>query len=148
MDPDGYNEPSQSEAALTLGLTAKADLVVTEADTALALSSGDVCVLATPRLIALCEQASFKAVRDLLAAGQTCVATRVQFDHLAPVALGRVVTAEANLVRIEGKRLTFTISATIKDIDTDSSSLVGAGRLTRVIINEEAFLSKANKFRI
>jgi len=117
------------------------DLVVAPDDTALVLRSGDVAVLATPRLLALCEEASCEALRDRLGDGCTTVATRIQFDHLAPVAIGATVSAEATLERIEGRRLIFTISATLRS--DDHSGLVGAGRLTRVVVDKAAFLAKA-----
>lgn len=129
------------EHGLTPGLSARVDLAVGEADTALAFGSGTVPVLATPRLVALCEQASCHAVAGHLGAGRTTVATRVQFDHLAPVAIGATVTAEATLERVEGRRLVFTLSAMLRSDARDG--LVGAGRLTRVVVDEAKFLAKA-----
>ena len=123
------------------GLSCRIDLAVTDADTALAFGSGHVPVLATPRLVALCEQASCMVVAPRLAPGRTTVATRVQFDHLAPVAVGATVTAEATLERVEGRRLIFTLSAMLRSDARDG--LVGAGRLTRVVVDEAAFLAKA-----
>lgn len=119
------------------GLNARVELAVGEADTALAMGTGEVPVLATPRVIALCEEASCRALDGALAPGRTTVAGRVQFDHLAPISVGSAVTAEAVLERVEGRRLIFTVSA------TDASGLVGAGRLTRVVVDVEAFLAKA-----
>jgi len=101
------------------------------------MRSGDVGVLATPRLIALCEEATCLAVTGALPEGRTSVGVRVQVDHLAPVCVGSKVTAEAVLERIEGRRLVFTVSA------TDSAGLVGAGRVTRVVVETELFLAKA-----
>ena len=114
-----------------------ASLVVGDQDTAVALGSGDVEVLATPRLISLCEEATMKAVAGALGAGQTSVGVRVNFDHLAPVRVGSQVTAEAILEKVEGRRLIFTVTA------TDAAGLVGAGRVTRVVVDIEGFLAKA-----
>ena len=69
------------------------------------------------------------------------MATRVQFDHLAPVGIGNVVLAEATLVKVEGRRLTFTVSAA--RLERDGGGLVGAGRVTRVVVDEATFLAKA-----
>jgi fluoroacetyl-CoA thioesterase len=110
-------------------------------DTAQFFRSGDVPVLATPRLIALCEEASCRATDGHLTSAQTSVATRIQVDHLAPVGLGRVVLAEATLVKVEGRRLTFTVSAA--RLEGDGGGLVGAGRVTRVLVDEATFLAKA-----
>lgn len=117
------------------GLSARIDLKVTDADTAEAFHTGTVPVLATPRLIALCEEASCLAIEGHLPTSGTSVAKRLQFDHLVPVAVGNTVWAEATLDRIEGRRLVFTLSV------SESAGLVAAGKLIRVIVDREAFLS-------
>ncbi len=122
-------------------MTASVCLTVAESDTALSLHSGDVPVLATPRLMALCEEASCRVLDGRLDPGRTSVASRVQFDHLVPVPVGATVTAEATLERVEGRRLVFTISVAL-DAD-DRAALVAAGRLTRVVVDRPAFLAKA-----
>jgi predicted thioesterase len=124
--------------SIEIGLTGRATLGVTQADTAATLRSGDVPVLATPRLVGLCEEACVQATRDELAPGLTTVGMRVQFDHLAPTGVGREVTAEATLEKVEGRRLTFTVAA------NDAGGLVGAGKLTRVVVEVEPFLKKAH----
>ena len=111
--------------------------MVGDADTAVALRSGEVLVLGTPRLIALAEEAAMVAVADQLAAGQTTVGMRVQIDHLAPTNVGSSVAAEATLEKVEGRRLTFTVSV------SDHCGLVAAGKVTRVIVETERFLEKA-----
>ncbi|MGH9065669.1 MAG: thioesterase family protein [Acidimicrobiales bacterium] len=121
---------------IPIGLAGRAVLVVTEADTATAMGSGDVPVLGTPRLIALCEEASCRALDDELEPGTTSVGWRVQFDHLAPTAVGGQVVVDAVLERVEGRRLTFALSA------SDASGLVGAGKVTRVLVDVESFLRR------
>ena len=123
------------------GLSAQLELTVAESDTAEYFRSGDVPVLATPRLISLCEEATCRATDGHLSEAQSSIATRVQFDHLAPVAVGGVVLAEATLVKVEGRRLTFTVSAA--RLEGDGGGLVGAGRVTRVVLDRAAFLAKA-----
>jgi predicted thioesterase len=122
---------------LSPGLHGSAKLIVSNADTAIALKSGEVAVLGTPRLIALVEEAALGAVADELPAGQTTVGMRVQVDHLAPTNVGSAVAAEATLERVEGRRLTFTVSV------TDAAGLVAAGKVTRVVVETERFLEKA-----
>ena len=95
---------------LSPGLHGSAKLIVSDDDTAIALKSGDVAVLGTPRLIALVEEAALGAVADSLPTGQTTVGMRVQIDHLAPTNVGSTVAAEATLEKVEGRRLTFTVS--------------------------------------
>jgi fluoroacetyl-CoA thioesterase len=121
---------------MTVGLRGDAKLTVTPADTARALGSGSVDVLATPRLIALCEEAACRAVDHLLGEGFITVGMRVQLDHLQPTPVGGEVTAEAVLDRIEGRRLTFTVSA------DDAGGLVAAGKVTRVVVDVARFMSK------
>ncbi len=119
------------------GLTAKARLTVADRDTARTLRSGDVDVLATPRMIALCEEATVKAVAGRLQPGQTSVGVRVQIDHLAPTAVGEDVQADAKLERIVGRRLVFAVSV------ADPRGLVAAGKVTRAVVDRERFLDRA-----
>ncbi len=123
--------------AVTTGLHASVPLRVTDEDTAAHFRSGDVPVLATPRLVALCEEAACRALAPKLSTGQTSVGLRVQLDHLAPSAVGSSVTAEATLEKMEGRRLTFTVKVTNND------SVVCAGFITRVIVDRDAFIAKA-----
>jgi len=121
---------------VTVGLKGTANMVVTDADTALAVGSGTVAVLATPRVIALCEQATCKALAAHLPDGSTTVGMRVQLDHLQPTAVGGRVEAEAVLEKIEGRRLTFMVSA------SDTKGLVAAGKVTRVLVEVDRFMDK------
>ena len=118
------------------GLTAKITLIVSDEDTAIAASSGDVPVLSTPRIVALCEEAAVAALVGQLADGETSVSQRVGLDHLAPSPVGSTVTASAKLEKIEGRRLKFSVSV------TDDRGLVAAGKVTRVIVERERFLEK------
>jgi fluoroacetyl-CoA thioesterase len=111
-------------------------MVVTEADTAIAMGSGSVAVLATPRVVALCEQATCAALAGHLAEGCTTVGMRVQLDHLQPTPVGGTVEAEALLEKIEGRRLTFMVSA------SDTKGLVAAGRVIRVLVEVDRFMDK------
>ncbi|MFP4513806.1 MAG: thioesterase family protein [Acidimicrobiales bacterium] len=118
------------------GSSATVELTVSEPDTAIAMLSGSVPVLATPRLIALFEEAAMAAIDGQLAPTETSVGMRVQIDHLAPTEVGGVVTAEATLDKVEGRRLVFTVSA------RDARGLIGAGKVTRVIVDVDRFLDK------
>lgn len=120
-----------------VGLKGTASLVVVPADTALAMGSGTVPVLATPRVVALCEQATCAALDGHLGEGCTTVGMRVQLDHLQPTGVGGNVQAEAILEKIEGRRFTFTVSA------SDDKGLVAAGKVTRVLVDVARFLEKS-----
>lgn len=122
---------------LPAGLSSQIELEVTPADLARAVGSGEVDVLATPRVVALCEQAAAGALAAHLAAGQTSVGFRVEITHLVPVLAGSRITAAVALERVEGKRVTF--NATV----TDKCGLVAAGRVVRVVVETGAFMEKA-----
>jgi fluoroacetyl-CoA thioesterase len=119
------------------GLTAAIELIVGEVDTAASLRSGDVPMLGTPRVVALVEEASVAALAGRLEPDVTSVGMRVQLDHLVPVPVGVTVRAEATLERVEGRRLGFTVSV------NSERGLVAAGKLTRVLVNRERFIEKA-----
>ena len=123
--------------ALRPGLSATASIVVSDADTAIALRTGDVPVVATPRVVQLAEEASVQAVAGELEEGTSTVGYRVQLDHLAPTAVGGSVHAEATLETVESRRLTFRVSV------SDGRGLVAAGKITRVVVERARFLEKA-----
>jgi fluoroacetyl-CoA thioesterase len=124
---------------LSAGLKGEARLVVGDGDTARALGSGSVDVLGTPRLVALLEEATIDAVEGHLENGFTTVGMRIQVDHLQPTPVGAEVFAEAYLDKIEGRRITFTVTA------SDSGGLVAAGKVTRVMVDVNRFMSKCSK---
>ncbi|MBA3801448.1 MAG: thioesterase [Acidimicrobiia bacterium] len=122
--------------ALSVGLRGEARTSVTPDDTARALGSGTVDVLGTPRIIALCEEATCSAVSRHLPSSATTVGTKVRVDHLRPTAVGSAISAEAVLHKVEGRRLTFSVSA------FDERGLVAAGKVTRVVVDLDRFMSK------
>jgi predicted thioesterase len=89
-------------------------------------------------VIALVEEASVEAVRPRLTDGQTTVGMRIELSHLIPVLVGQTVRAEATLERVEGRRLTFTVSV------NGERGLVAAGKVTRVVVDRGQFLDKAS----
>jgi predicted thioesterase len=111
-------------------------MVVGIEDTARALGSGSVDVLGTPRVVALCEEACCRAVEPDLAEGTTTVGMKMRIDHMQPSPVGASVIAEAVLNRVEGRRLTFTVSA------SDDRGLVAVGKVVRVVVDLERFMAK------
>ncbi len=120
--------------SIPAGATAELVFQVSEADTAAALGSGDVEVLATPRAIAWAEAASCAAVAKFLPAGQTTVGTEVQVEHLLPSEIGSVITATATIAKTAGRRLTFAIQL----VDERDNTLL-AGAISRVVVARERF---------
>ena len=121
------------------GLGATVELTVKEGDTADALRSGDVPMLATPRVVALSEEATVAALAGHLDAKVTTVGQRVQLDHLLPIPVGQSVRAEARLESVEGRRLVFTVSV------NSTRGLVAVGKITRVIVNRDRYIQRANE---
>jgi fluoroacetyl-CoA thioesterase len=118
------------------GATATLTLRVAEGDTAIAVGSGDVPVLATPRLIALAEQATIVATATSLPAHETTVGSEVQLTHLAPSGVGATVTVEVVLESVEGRKLIFRVTV------NDANGLVAAGYVTRVVVDRARFLER------
>ena len=122
------------------GRTATARLTVTSADTAIAARSGDLPVLATPRLVALMEEAACSALDGVLPAGSTSVGIHVDVRHLAASPEGATVRAEATVTQVSGSRVTFAVRAahTVGDQEVE----IGAGAHTRAVVDRDAFLSR------
>jgi predicted thioesterase len=123
-------------ATLEPGLTATVTRIVGPGDTATAFASGAVEVLATPRLIGLLEEAAVLAIEPALAEEQTTVGTRVDMRHLAATPIGMRVTATAELLEVEERRLRFRIQA------HDERELVAEGTHERAIVNRARFLER------
>ena len=84
---------------------------VTDADTAEALGSGSLPVLATPRLLAWCEAATCAEIEPALSDGETSVGTRMQLEHLAASPVGAVVEVTATTAYVDGRLHRFTVAA-------------------------------------
>ena len=123
--------------SVSVGQSASLKLEISEKDTAIALRSGTLPVLATPRVVALVEEVSVAAVGEALDEGTTTVGMKVQLDHLAPTAVGRTVVAESTVAEVKGRRICFEVSV------TDDRGLVAVGRVTRVVVDVDHFLDKA-----
>jgi predicted thioesterase len=113
---------------------------VTDADTAEAMGSGNVPVLATPRLLALAEAATVAAVAPHLADGQTTVGTAASLEHRTASPVGAVVVVEAELTEVDGRRLVFDFIARAGDVEDDV--VVGAGTVERVVLDRARFLAR------
>jgi len=121
----------------TVGLQGEAVRLIAATDTAAAVGSGDLSVLATPTLVALVENAAWTAVRTQLPDGTTTVGTRLDFRHLAATPAGATVRAAAALQAVDGRRLTFRVEA------WDDWEKIGEGTHERYIVQTERFLAKA-----
>lgn len=68
-------------------------------------------VLATPVMIMVMENAALNAIREFLEAGESAVGTAVDIRHLAATPVVRIVTGEAEVTRVEGRRVEFAVRA-------------------------------------
>lgn len=118
------------------GLKHVSTTTVSATNTALTMGSGDMEVFATPAMVALMENAAMKAVASHLPEGSTTVGAMMETSHIKPSALGDTVTAEAVLEEIDGRKLTFKVTA------ADSKGTIGEGKHIRYIVDRERFLSK------
>jgi len=124
------------------GQRASVSAVVADADTAISAGSGDVPVLATPRLLALAEAATVAAIAPHLAPGMTSVGTSASLEHRRASRVGAEVIVEAELTEVDGRRLMFSFIAR-ESGDGDEDLVVGAGTVERVLVDRAAFLARA-----
>lgn len=118
---------------ITEGRSASITLTVAESDTAVALGSGDIRVLGTPRVVAVCEEAAVAAVAGSLADGTTTVGSNVNLDHLVATGVGGIVVAKATVASVEGKKITFVLEV------TEGETVIASGFHTRVVVNRQRF---------
>ena len=115
------------------GLSGTAEIVVGTRDTAPHVGSGKIGVLATPIMVNLMEAAALQAVERYMPPGYQTVGTHLDVKHFAATPVGLRVTAYAELVKVEGRTLTFRLRA------EDERERVGEGSHERLIINVERF---------
>lgn len=123
--------------SLTAGLRGRREALVTDSNTALAMGSGGLPVLATPMMVALMEGAAVEALRGHLEEGTDTVGTGLAITHDAATPVGMKAWAEAELTAVEGRALTFTVTA------YDEAGPIGKGTHQRFLIQSERFLAKA-----
>ena len=119
-----------SEATLTF--------TVTDDDTALAVGSGSLPVLGTPRLLAWCEAATCAAIEGDLPDGATSVGTRVSLEHLAASPVGAAVEVTASTTYVDGRLHRFTVSAR----HVADGRAVGSAEVTRVVVDAARFMER------
>ncbi|MGH8623431.1 MAG: thioesterase family protein [Burkholderiales bacterium] len=121
------------------GLSGTAEIVVGTRDTAPHVGSGKIGVLATPIMVNLMEAAALQAVERFMPPGHQTVGTHLDVRHFAATPVGMRVRARAELVRVEGRTLTFRIGA------EDEREKIGEGAHERLIINVERFDQRMQK---
>jgi predicted thioesterase len=122
---------------ITIGMKGEAFTAVERADTAKEVGSGDLLVYATPCMVALMEGAACEAIADALKETETTVGTMLNIEHTSATPVGLEVRAEAVVINVEGKVITFEVAA------YDEIGEIGRGLHKRVIVNSQKFLDKA-----
>jgi predicted thioesterase len=123
------------------GLTAVLRFTVTDDDTALAVGSGSLPVLGTPRLLAWLEAATCAAIEPALPEGGTSVGTRVELEHKVASAVGREVEVSAAASYVDGRLHRFTVAAR-HVVDDRPAEVIATGEITRVVVDAARFLAR------
>ncbi|MBR2169707.1 MAG: thioesterase family protein [Alistipes sp.] len=121
---------------IKVGLKHESQTVVSTTNTAKTLGSGDMEVFATPAMIALMENAAMMAVAPHLDEGASTVGIEMATSHIKASPIGATITASAELISAEGRKLSFKVKA------WDEQGVIGEGNHTRFVVDRERFLSK------
>lgn len=133
-----------ADPCLPLGLRHTQQLVVDRSLTVPAVSLaftgfGDMPpVFATAFMVGFVEWTCVEALRDHLAAGQKTVGTHIDVSHVAATPVGMTVTAEVELVEVDGRTLRFRVSC------RDEAGLIGEGFHERAIVDHDRFMQRVN----
>lgn len=122
---------------LKVGMKFQVEEEVTERNTAVALGSGSLEVYATPAMACLMERAAADLAQKHLPEGWTSVGISLNIKHQAPTPIGMAVKAEAEIVQVDGRKLTYTVRA------FDDREEIGNGTHERFIVEAEKFRGKA-----
>ena len=121
---------------ITIGMKGEVSTLVEREDTAVEVGSGSLLVYATPCMVALMEGAACEAVEAAMPEGQTTVGTSLAISHLSATPVGLEVRAEAEVIAVEGKIITFSVTA------YDEAGKIGEGTHKRCIVTSQRFLDK------
>ena len=119
-----------------VGASAEVSFLVDVDATAIALGSGDVPVLGTPKVVALCEEAAVRAVAGEIDEEETSVGIHIALDHVAPTPVGRTIVASAELISVDGRTLEFRVSV------SDDGMVVASGTHIRVVVDRSRFVAR------
>lgn len=121
---------------ITVGMKAEVSTVVEREDTAAEVGSGSLLVYATPCMVALMEGAACDAIESALSGDTTTVGIEMNIRHLSATPVGLEVRAEAEVIEVDGKVITFRVTA------YDEVGKIGEGTHKRCIVTSQRFLDK------
>lgn len=133
------NAPMDTPIHIPIGATGAAEMIVTSSDTAIAMRSGDVPVLSTPRVLALMEEATCEALRGYLPDSHTSVGASVSISHRKPTPVDARAMARAEVMDVDGATVVFAVSLDHRDASGESSTEVAGGTITRVVVTRDRF---------
>ena len=125
-------------AELIIGKSHEVSALVTESKTAVSVGSGSLQVLATPVMCGLMEQAASELTDSMLEPENTSVGISLNIQHVAATPVGMKIKASAELVAVDGRKLSFKLQA------FDEAGEIGHGEHERFIVNRDKFQSKAD----
>jgi predicted thioesterase len=123
---------------IQVGLAAESAVTVDDRVLATEMGSGSVAVFATPAMVALMEGAAVDALAAVLPEGQSSVGISVDVRHLAATPPSRQVRARAEVIEVQGNKVTFQVQA------WDECELIGEGTHTRYVIDVARFMARVN----
>ena len=123
---------------LEAGIKGTKEIMVTNENIAKTMGSGTLDVFATPAMIALMENTAYESVASELEEGSGTVGTALNVKHVATTPVGMKVTCETELIKVDGRALTFSVKA------FDEKGLIGEGEHERFIVFNEKFQAKAD----
>lgn len=121
---------------ITVGMKGTAESLVEREDTAKEVGSGELLVYATPCMVALMEGAACDAIAPALKETETTVGTLLNIEHISATPVGLEVRAEAEVTALEGRVITFAVTA------FDEAGQIGRGIHKRAIVTSQKFLDK------
>jgi fluoroacetyl-CoA thioesterase len=118
------------------GLKGQEEMVVGHQDLASVMGNIGAEVLSTHRVVLLMEMAARNAIKDCLPEGKMTVGTFVRIQHLAAAPLGSKVRAEAQVTKVEGRRLVFDVAV------YDEFEKIATGENEQLIVSIDRFLAR------
>ena len=122
---------------IVVGMKGEVSTLVEREDTAAEVGSGSLLVYATPCMVALMEGAACEAIAEAVGEDQSSVGISLDITHLSATPVGLEVRAEAEVIAVEGKVITFTVTA------YDEAGKIGEGTHKRCLVSVQKFLDKA-----
>ena len=126
------------EIKIPIKKTYRATQIVEDKHTAIEYGSGLAKVFATPAMIALMENASYKCIEEFLPEGYSSVGTEICVQHLRATLPGDSIYADSTVVSVDGRKISFEVEA------FDSKGLIGTGKHDRFMVETKKFLAKLN----